>query len=226
VSKSETEPSRARNITVEKFTEAVAALRRGDVIVFPTETLYGLGADALNSVAVEKIFELKGRELGKPIPLIVADRAMLDSIVAKVPRAAEILIERFWPGPLTLVLPGRKDLPRALLNAAGSVGIRVSSQPIAQQLVDALLRPLTATSANPAGKHPARTIEEARSYFGDRLEVFVDGGTLTSKSGSTVVEISGERVLVLREGEIALSDLQAVLGDRRDRLIATGIKPL
>lgn len=212
MSKSETEGFRAKNTTVKNFSEAVAALRRGDVIVFPTETLYGLGADALNAAAVEKVFELKGRDPAKPIPLIVADRAMLDAIVADVSGTAETLIERFWPGPLTLVLPARKHLPRPLLNAAGGVGVRVSSQPLSQRLVKALMRPLTATSANPAGKKPARTLEEARSYFGDRVEVYLDGGILTSKSGSTVVEVAGERARVLREGEITPSELETVLG--------------
>jgi L-threonylcarbamoyladenylate synthase len=212
VSKSGTRSSKPKDTTIDNFAEAVTALRRGEVIVFPTETLYGLGADALNGAAVERVFELKGREPGKPIPLIVADRAMLGTVVATVPEAAEILIKRFWPGPLTLVLPAKRDLPPPLLNASGGIGVRVSSGPIARRLVQSLLRPLTATSANPAGMNPARTLEEARRYFGDRLEIFLDGGTLVSKSGSTVVEIAGEQVRLLREGEITASELEAVLG--------------
>jgi L-threonylcarbamoyladenylate synthase len=212
VSKSATGSSKPKDARVDNFAEAVAALRRGEVIVFPTETLYGLGADALNAAAVERVFALKGREPGKPIPLIVADRAMLDTVAAAVPGAAGILIERFWPGPLTLVLPARRDLPRPLLNASGGVGVRVSSGPVARRLVQSLLRPLTATSANPAGMNPARTLAEARGYFGDRLQVFMDGGTLGSKSGSTVVEIAGEQARLLREGEITAAELGAVLG--------------
>jgi len=101
VSKSETENSKAKEPRAEHIAEAVAALRRGEVIVFPTETLYGLGADALNSIAVEKVFRLKGRDSKNPIPALVADREMLFSLVASIPPLAEKLISRFWPGPLT-----------------------------------------------------------------------------------------------------------------------------
>jgi L-threonylcarbamoyladenylate synthase len=212
VSKSGTESSKPKDPAIEGFPEAVAALRRGEVIVYPTETLYGLGADALNAAAVERVFQLKAREPQKPIPLIVADRAMLDSVVTTVPRAAEMLIARFWPGPLTLVLPARGDLARPLLNAWGGVGVRVSSGPVAGRLVRALRRPLTATSANPAGMEPARTVAEARRYFSDRIEVFLDGGALGSKSASTVVEVTGEHVRVLREGRITACELESVPG--------------
>jgi L-threonylcarbamoyladenylate synthase len=212
VSKSETESFKAKKTAVEALSEALATLRRGGVVVFPTETLYGLGADALNIAAVERIFALKGRDPHQPIPVLLADSAMLDVVVAAIPSAAKKLIERFWPGPLTVVLPARKGLPPPLVNAAGGVGVRISSQPVARRLVEALGRPLTATSANPAGKPPARTTEEARAYFSDRVEVFLDGGALTSKIGSTVVEIAGDRVRMLREGEISLSELETVLG--------------
>jgi L-threonylcarbamoyladenylate synthase len=137
---------------------------------------------------------------------------MLDAVAASIPRAAKKLIERFWPGPLTLVLPARKGLPPPLVNAAGGVGVRISSAPVARRLVEALGRPLTATSANPAGQRPARTTEEARSYFSDRVQVFLDGGALTSRIGSTVVEFAGDRVRMLRDGEISASELEKVLG--------------
>src|SRR5262249_9793166 len=164
---------------------AVEALKRGDVIVFPTETLYGLGADALNEAAVEKVFQLKGRDSSNPIPVLVANQGMLDTLVAKVPTTGQRLIDQYWPGPLTLVLPGRKKVPKYICNPSGGVGVRISSQPIATSLVNSLGRPLTATSANPSGKEPARTLQEAKTYFAGRVELFIDGGALTSKSGST-----------------------------------------
>ena len=213
MSKKKTENSRAEKKPVERFTGAIAALRHCDVIVFPTETLYGLGADALNSRAVEQVFQLKGRDPLNPIPVLVADREMLHAVVAEVPEAAQKLIRRFWPGPLTLVLPARKEIPKPLCNPSGGVGVRISSQAIATSLVSALGHPLTATSANPAGKEPARTIEEAKTYFADRVEVFVDGGKLTSKRGSTVVEFTGEKTKVIREGEIDAAELRRVLGE-------------
>jgi L-threonylcarbamoyladenylate synthase len=191
---------------------AVAALKRGYVISFPTETLYGLGADALNGAAVEKIYQLKGRDPANPIPVLVADRAMLNILVAEIPPLAERLIDEFWPGPLTLVLPARKDIPRPLLNSSGGVGVRISSQPIATELVRGLGRPVTATSANPSGKPPARTVEEAKNYFPAEIAVFVDGGPLVSKTGSSVAAIRGDQIKIIREGEIARSELERVVG--------------
>ena len=138
---------------------------RGEVIVFPTETLYGLGADALSFAAVEKVFQLKGRDPNNPIPVLIDGRDMLGAVVADIPPLAETLIARFWPGPLTIVLPARKDIPRPLLNSNGGIGVRLSSQPIATQIVKALGHPLTATSANPSGKAPARTLDASKKIF-------------------------------------------------------------
>jgi L-threonylcarbamoyladenylate synthase len=212
VSKSAIEKSRPSATTAEQISLAVAALQHGEAIAFPTETLYGLGADALNAAAVENIYRLKGRDPANPIPLLVADRAMLDLLVSEIPPLAERLITKFWPGPLTLVLPARRDIPAPLLNSAGGVGIRISSQPIATELVQRLGRPLTATSANPSRKPPARTVEEARNYFAADIAVFVDGGPLVSKTGSTVVAISRDKIKIIREGEIVRSELEKIVG--------------
>ena len=212
MSKTETASSKAPNEALENLSAAVQVLKGGDVIVFPTETLYGLGADALNDAAVEKVFQLKGRDPRNPIPVLVADQEMLHTLVTKIPTVAQKLMDRYWPGPLTLVLPGRKNIPKPLCNPTGGVAVRISSQPIAALLIKGLGRPLTATSANPSGKEPARTLHEAKTYFADRVELFVDGGTLTSKSGSTVVEVIEDNVKVVREGEISASELQRFLG--------------
>jgi L-threonylcarbamoyladenylate synthase len=193
----------------------VAALKRGEVIAFPTETLYGLGADALDAAAVEKVFQLKDRHADSPIPVLVADREMLRRLVAEVPPIAETLIARFWPGPLTIVLPARSTVPRPLVNAKGGVGVRISSQSIAAELIEALGRPLTATSANPSGKSPARTVTEAKKYFAGRIDIFIDGGELTSRTGSTVVEIIGESLRIIRVGDISKAQLEAALGPGR-----------
>jgi L-threonylcarbamoyladenylate synthase len=194
------------------FASALAALNRGEIIVFPTETLYGLGADALNESAVERVFHLKGRDPMNPIPVLISDETMLNQLVHAVPPLAKRLMERFWPGPLTLVLPARTHIPKPLINATGGIGVRVSSHPTATRLVRALGRPLTATSANPSGKPPARTLLEANSYFTGFLDVFIDGGSSTSARGSTVVEIQGERLLIIRAGDIARSTLEDFLG--------------
>lgn len=209
MSKNETENSRAKEASAEIST-AVAALGRGEVIVFPTETLYGLGADALDSGAVDRVFQLKGRDAANPIPVLVADRAMLSRLVSEMPPMADKLIARFWPGPLTLVLPARQDIPKPLVNSDGGVGVRISNHPIAAAIVQMLGHPLTATSANPTGQSPARSIRQARDYFAGVIDIFIDGNKLTSRTGSTVAEIIGNRIRIIREGEISREELQRI----------------
>ncbi len=215
MSKSGTASFKVSETKAEVFAAALAALKSGEVIAFPTETLYGLGADALDNTAVEKVFQLKGRDIANPIPVLVADRAMLDTLVTEVSPLAERLIAEFWPGPLTLVLPARDDLPKPLLNSAGNIGVRISSQPIAAELVKTLGRPITATSANPSGQPAARTVEQARNYFSGKIEIFVAGGELTSRTGSTVAEICGDRVRIIREGDVRREELQRIVGKNK-----------
>jgi L-threonylcarbamoyladenylate synthase len=197
----------------DPLSDAVASLKRGEVIVYPTETLYGLGADALSADAVEKVFQLKGRNPANPIPVLVADCEMLGALVKEPSQLAVKLMANFWPGPLTIVLPGRPEVPRPLLNASGGIGVRISSHPIAAALAGALGRPLTATSANPSGKSPARTVLQAKNYFAGVIETFLDGGELISKTGSTVVEVRDDTIKIIREGEIGKSELQSAVGE-------------
>ncbi len=211
MSKKKIENSEDRGRSAEDFSRAIDALRRGKIIVFPTETFYGLGADAFNKAAVERVISLKGRHPENPIPIIVADEKMLKGVVTEIPPVAQRLIERFWPGPLTLVLPAKKNLPAPLLNHSGGVGVRVSSHPLATRLAHELGHPVTATSANPSGRKPARTVAEAMNYFSGRLEIFLDGGRLGGKKGSTVVEIVQGKLRIIREGEISLPDLEKAL---------------
>ena len=211
MSKRETESSEEKDGNADVFSQAIEALRRGDVIVFPTETFYGLGADALNPAAIDKILLLKGRNPDNPIPLIVADRAMLEEVVREFSPVAQRLAERFWPGPLTLVLPAKERLPAPLLNRDGGVGVRISSHPLARRLSRELGRPITATSANLSGRAPARTIAEALTYFSERLTVYLYGGALAGKKGSTVIEVLGGKLRTVREGEISAPEIDACL---------------
>jgi L-threonylcarbamoyladenylate synthase len=211
VSKKRTENSKEKSGAIDSLSQALEALKRGGVIVFPTETFYGLGADALNHIAVEKIVSLKERSLENPIAVIIGYEKALQSVVTEVPPVAQTLIDHFWPGPLTLILPAKQGLPRALLNPYGGIGVRISSHPLATHLARESGRPLTATSANPAGKEPARTLAQARAYFSKQVEVFVDGGELGGKRGSTVAEVVGNRLRIIREGEISSEKLEEIL---------------
>jgi len=194
------------------LTAAVSALKRGEVIVYPTETLYGLGADALNFSAVEKVFHLKGRDPNNPFPVLVADLAMVDSLVAAISPLAKLLMTRYWPGPLTLVLPARTEIPRALVNSRGGIGVRLSSQPLATELVRLLGHPLTGTSANPSGQPGAQTVAQAKNYFNENISVYVDGGALHSRTGSTVAAIEKDRLRIIRAGEISREALADAVG--------------
>lgn len=213
MSKKKTENSGERGSSGEAFSRAIDALRRGEVIVFPTETFYGLGADAFDAAAVERVVALKGRKPESPVSIIVAEKRMLEEVIEVIPPLAQRLIDHYWPGPLTLVLPGRKWLPGALLNSEGEVGVRISSHPLAARLVREFGHPLTATSANPSGKEPARTIEEAGSYFLGRLQIFLDAGRLAGTKGSTVVAVRDNQMITIREGEISSQELKAAVGD-------------
>jgi L-threonylcarbamoyladenylate synthase len=161
---------------------------------------------------VERVVSLKGRSSENPIAVIIADQEMLASLVDEVPPLAVRLMERFWPGPLTLIFPAKKGLHEPLLNREGGIGVRISSHPIAARLAHGLGRPLTATSANPSGKEPARTVDQAKSYFSGRIRLFIDGGRLTGTRGSTVADVTEKRLKIVREGEIDPAELEKTLG--------------
>ena len=187
----------------EEILFAVAALRRGEIVAYPTETFYGLGVDALDELALVRLRQLKGRG-EKTISVLVDGPAMLDRLCAEVPPRARRLIERHWPGALTIALPARPDLPAALV-ADGCVAVRQSPNPIAQALVAGLGRPLTTTSANLAGEPPATTAEAVDEVFGGRVRI-LDGGTTPGGAPSTLVRVRGATVDILRQGAIALDD--------------------
>lgn len=191
--------------------EAVDAIRNGYIVAYPTETFYGLGADPFNERAIERLFELKGRSEDKPIPLLIPYVEMLKVVAKEVPPMGERLVKAFWPGPLTLVFKTYPSLPDALTGGTGKIGVRVSSNPIAQRLVEYLNAPLTTTSANPSGKKGPITPDEVKAYFGDKVAIILDGGKLSGKKGSTVVDVTGVDIEVIRKGEIAVEDIKAKL---------------
>ncbi len=211
MSKRRIENSGEKSRPAEAFSQAIEALKRGEVLVFPTETFYGLGTDAFDAAAVERVVSLKGRNPDNPISIIIADREMLENVVTDLPPVAQRLMDRFWPGPLTLVFPARKGVPAPLLNRDGGVGVRISSHPLATRLARELGHPITATSANPSGKEAARTVEEAMGYFSDKLRIFLDGGRLGGVKGSTVVEIIKNKLRTIREGEVSLQELEKAM---------------
>jgi L-threonylcarbamoyladenylate synthase len=180
---------------------AARILAAGGIVVYPTETLYGLGADASNDAALQRLVELKGREPGKPIAVLIGDAEMLEGMVAEISEQAAELMRRFWPGPLTIVLRARPTVARVLTGGGDGIGVRLSSHPTATALVRALGRPVTAPSANPAGLPPPTRLDEARAYFGARVDAYLDGGCLPGEPASTVVDARGG-LRVIRDGAV------------------------
>ncbi|MCA9565870.1 MAG: threonylcarbamoyl-AMP synthase, partial [Myxococcales bacterium] len=190
----------------------VSALRAGSVVAIPTETVYGLGADGLNEDAVARIFAIKGRPSNNPLILHAADVEHAKSLVAQWPAAAEELAARFWPGPLTLVLPRRSHVPAAVTAGLETVAVRVPSHPVMQALIRRCGSPIAAPSANPyMGVSPTRASHVLRS-LGDKLDWIVDGGPTTFGIESTVVGLHGTPTL-FRRGSISESALRESLPD-------------
>lgn len=192
--------------------DAVAALGAGRLVVYPTETVYGLGADATSSVGLAALLDLKGRSAEKGLSVLVAD---IDSagplLAAEPPAAARALARSLWPGPLTLVLPAASSLPAALVGATGGVGLRCSPDPLAMALVRDFGRPITATSANPSGRPTATDVAAARAYFGDRVACYLDGGPRTGSAVSTVVEFLKGRAILRRAGAVEARRLASIV---------------
>ncbi len=191
--------------------EAVAALRAAELVVYPTETFYGLGADPFSSAALERLFAAKGRDAEKTVALIAADADSALALAREVSPVARRLADMFWPGALTLVLPARADLPDAIVGIGGGVGVRVSPHSVARALAAGLGHPVTATSANRAGESPARTLAEARAALGDKVKVFLEGGTLSAPAPSTVVAVEDDTWRLIRAGAISELQLAAAL---------------
>ncbi|MBV8452810.1 MAG: threonylcarbamoyl-AMP synthase [Deltaproteobacteria bacterium] len=196
----------------EDVADAAAALRTGELVVFPTETFYAIGADPMQPNALAAILRLKGRERDKPIALIAADAVSAFAIAREIPAGARLLAETFWPGALTVVLPARQGLNEALIGPNGGIGVRVSPHPTAHALAAAIGGLITATSANLSGEPPARTLIQAREALGARISIYLDGGTLSSDAPSTVVEFDGDGCFhILRAGVISRDAIAAAV---------------
>jgi len=189
---------------------AADVLRAGGIIVSPTETLYAVGGAGLDPQAARRSRLAKGRPDGKPLPLIVADAETARGLCRSWPAAADALAGRFWPGPLTLVLPASPRVPVEVTAGTGTVAVRVSGLALARAISRAA-GPLVSTSANRAGEPPATTCGEALVAVGSAVALALDGGACTG-APSTIVDLSGDRPALLREGAIAWADLADLLG--------------
>lgn len=187
--------------------EALAILKSGGVLAYPTETFYGLGADACNEGAVEKIFAAKGRGFNNPIPVIIGSKADLPCWVEEIPARAERLIQKFWPGPLTLVFRAARLINPRLTAGTGKIAIRVSSHPLAAALAGRLADPLTSTSANLSHAPECTYAGAVINQLGARIDAVLDGGATPGGKGSTIVDVTLEPFKILREGVVPASEI-------------------
>jgi L-threonylcarbamoyladenylate synthase len=189
---------------------AAAALRRGELVVYPTETFYGLGALASRPEALARLAAVKLRPDGKPLPLVAADVDMAFALWEEVPEAARRLAERFWPGPLTLVAAAASGLPAALV-LGGAVGVRVPGLALARELARLAGGPLVSTSANPAGGVSPSSSAGLAAALLERIDLVLDGGPTPGGLPSTVVEVRPSGARLLREGAVPWSEVEALL---------------
>ncbi len=199
-----------RNPEPERIAAAVAVLREGGVIAYPTETFYGLGALARNETGVEKIFAIKGRAFNNPVAVIIADENDLPALVTEIPAKATILMRRFWPGPLTMVFGAAPAVSARLTAGTGKIGIRVSSHPIAALLVRELGAPLTATSANRSGEPENSTAQGVINSLGPLPDAIIAGGETPGQHGSTILDVTVSPFRILREGAVAANLIHAI----------------
>lgn len=194
--------------------EAVTALQHGELVVLPTETLYGLAADGLNDQAIEKLYEVKRRPKNNPIMLQIGDLAMLKDVVVDVPDSAKKLMEAFWPGPLTLVLAKLPTISTILSAGTDTIGVRMPDQALTLEILKKVNRPLAVPSANISNQNPPKTPEDVEAQLEDKnIAGIVDAGECKLGIASTVVDLTGAGWRILRGGSITEEEIARVLGD-------------
>ena len=187
--------------------EAVRILKNGGVVSFPTRCLYGLGADALNRKAIGRVFKIKQRAPDKPLLILVPDRQAVDGLVNEIPPDAIKIMDRFWPGRITIVLAASSSLPSNLLAGMDKIGIRLPGHPIARALVEAFGGPITGTSANLSGQPGSSRIDDFDPLLIRQLDLILDAGPLQGGAGSTIVDVTEKTPVVLREGVVPRSEI-------------------
>jgi L-threonylcarbamoyladenylate synthase len=194
------------------LSSAAELIRAGELVAFPTETVYGLGANALDPAAIEKIYRAKARPATSPLIVHVGSIEMARSLVREWPERAEQLARIFWPGPLTLVLPKKPHVPDRLTAGLDTVGIRMPANPIAQALIREAGVPIAAPSANRFGELSPTTAQHVRHALGDRVALVLDGGRTTVGIESTVLSLAGPQAVLLRPGMATREEIEAVIG--------------
>jgi len=196
----------------EKIKIAASILKRGGLVAFPTDTVYGLGADAENSRAVKKIFAVKRRPLSNPLPILIAKKSDLKKYTFVASTKIKKLIDKFWPGPLTLALQKKKIISNVVTAGKKTVGVRVPKNPVALALIRALGQPIATTSANIANKPSPITAQNVKKYLNNKIELILDGGKTKLGVESTVLDCTTSPPTLLRTGVISVRKIEKIIG--------------
>lgn len=206
----------------EELADAAALLQRGGMVAVPTETVYGLAGNGLDAGAVERIYEVKGRPAVKPLSLMVPGPAAMGEYAAEVPPAAKYLAEKFWPGPLTIVLKAKTHIPPIVLAGGDTVGLRCPQHPMTLELLKLSGLPFAAPSANPSGAESPKTADQVREYFDGKIEAIVDGGPCGLGLESTIIDMSALPYRILRQGALPTAEIRAALAESLQIIGITG----
>lgn len=206
----------------EELADAAALLQRGGMVAVPTETVYGLAGNGLDAGAVERIYEVKGRPAVKPLSLMVPGPAAMGEYAAEVPPAAKYLAEKFWPGPLTIVLKAKTHIPPIVLAGGDTVGLRCPQHPMTLELLKLSGLPFAAPSANPSGAESPKTAGQVREYFDGKIEAIVDGGPCGLGLESTIIDMSALPYRILRQGALPAAEIRAALAESLQIIGITG----
>jgi L-threonylcarbamoyladenylate synthase len=186
---------------------AAGIINSGGVVLVPTRCLYGLGADAFNFAAVHKVFEIKNRPVDNPILVLIKSKDELDRVAVNIPSYARRIMDKFWPGKVTIVFQAKNDVPAELTARTGKIGVRLPEQKVAGALVRACSNPITGTSANLSGNTGCFRVADLEPKVAERLDMILDAGPLKGGVGSTVIDVTHESLIILREGEVSAGDI-------------------
>ena len=192
----------------QQVDRGISLLKRGGIVAFPTDTVYGLGAAASSPQAVARVYEVKKRPAGMPLPLLLAHVSQIDDVARPVPPLARLLAKKFLPGALTLVLPKSGSVPDIVTAGGTTVAVRIPAHPVPVALIEGLGAPILGTSANLSGRPSALTAGEVSSQLGGRVDLVIDGGRCPGGRESTIVDVTGEVPVVLREGALSVRELE------------------
>lgn len=197
-----------KEISSENLIECVKCIRNSGIVIFPTETVYGIGANALDSCAVEKIFKAKGRKSDNPLIVLVSDEKMLEKIVQSINGIEKQLIEKFWPGPLTIIFDKKDIIPEVVSAKKSTIGVRIPGNEIARKLIHESGVPITAPSANLSGKLCVINAQDAKEDFDDKVDYIIDGGETEFGIESTIVRVENDVVNILRCGQVLPEEIE------------------